>query len=343
MIEAVDELALQLWAAAVPRALHLLVIGGAVWACDLVMRNRCAHRLRAGGWWLVLLAALMPAGVSLGGGGFAAPAAVMVEAREAPSMVVRAVLALWLLGSLVTLVRVLRRDRRMRRAVGALPPVAEGVRAFAIAADAARRVGLRSVPVLKSGSQLGGAAVVGVRRPCIVVPAALVHDERRLRCVLLHEMAHVAHRDPWQALLVRAARILWWFHPVVACADARLAELREIAADARAVRVGDGGMREYRAAMLESARGWIAAPGASAGLTFFAPRPSLLIRLAALERPSRPAGGPRRLLGAVAFTALAWSCVPLAAPPASAEPSQLQGCLQLRYAVLGAMGAGPSD
>lgn len=78
--------------------------------------------------------------------------------------------------------------------------------------------------------------VVGLRRPSILVPAFLLeqvsHDE--LRRVLEHELAHLRRGDQWIALMQRLIQALYFYHPGIRFAAARLEDEREISCDDRA-------------------------------------------------------------------------------------------------------------
>ena len=76
-------------------------------------------------------------------------------------------------------------------------------------------------------------AVCGFFRPTILLPQMLVEklEPAKLRAVLLHELIHLRRGDVWvncgQALL----QILYWWHPLVWLANARIRRVREEAVD----------------------------------------------------------------------------------------------------------------
>lgn len=78
--------------------------------------------------------------------------------------------------------------------------------------------------------------VVGLRRPSILIPAYLFeqasHDE--LRRVLEHELAHLRRGDHWIALMQRLVEAIYFYHPGIRFAAARLEDEREISCDDRA-------------------------------------------------------------------------------------------------------------
>lgn len=83
----------------------------------------------------------------------------------------------------------------------------------------------------------GGATVVGLRRPVMVIDAALERrlDDRELEGVLAHELAHIRRRDNLVSVALGAVRDLFFFVPGGAWALRQLHAEREVAADSLAV------------------------------------------------------------------------------------------------------------
>ena len=94
-------------------------------------------------------------------------------------------------------------------------------------------------PVAVTGECEGGAQVVGVRRPLLLVDRRLIAglDDEELEGLLAHELAHVRRRDNLVAVLVGAARDLAFFVPGGRWVLRRLHAERELAADQIAVEV----------------------------------------------------------------------------------------------------------
>ena len=152
----------------------------------------------------------------------------------------------------------------------------------------------------------------GLWRPLILLPAAAAEwDPERRRVVILHELTHVRRFDLAPHLLAQIARALYWFHPLVWVAAARLRAEQERACD-------DGVLREgveataYAAHLLGLARSlrraWAPCPAVAMAQTS-----NLEPRLQALLDANRNRRPPAARW-AVAF-ALAAACVvaPLAA------------------------------
>lgn len=78
----------------------------------------------------------------------------------------------------------------------------------------------RHVRLLVTSRPLG-PAVLGVLSPTIVLPEIVVRGRqpREIEPILAHELIHVRRGDLWIALLQVGAQSIWWFHPLVWCAN----------------------------------------------------------------------------------------------------------------------------
>lgn len=177
----------------------------------------------------------------------------------------------------------------------------------------ARRLADPEVPVdLRETGQIAVPLVWGLWRPVILLPAGAAEwDLEHRRMVLLHELGHVARRDCWTQALAQLACVLYWFHPLVWLAAARLRREREQACDDRVLGAGVKAS-DYAGHLLELARSLRPlepAPGAVA----MAQRSGFEGRLLAILDQDRRRGDlSRRTAAALAVAALAL-LVPLAA------------------------------
>ena len=105
--------------------------------------------------------------------------------------------------------------------------------------DVARRTGLRRTVPLRLAAWGSSPVVVGLWKPAILVPAALLTSLPLpcLEALLAHELAHVRRMDPLWALLQGVVEALLFFHPAVWWLSARLRAEREELADQLAARV----------------------------------------------------------------------------------------------------------
>ena len=123
---------------------------------------------------------------------------------------------IWLGGASLSLAIALVRWRlflwRLRRF-----PRREGPELAEFVARLARRLRVgRRVRLLVTESRIG-PAVIGLVRPTILLPAAIVAGKSPadLEPILAHELLHVRRGDLWLAAAQVLAQSLWWFHPLV--------------------------------------------------------------------------------------------------------------------------------
>lgn len=207
-------------------------------------------------------------------------------------------------------------------------------RARAVVAQAASAIGVRAPRVVASRAGFG-PLTFGLRRPTVVVPAALLAPEAEplLAAALAHEFAHVARRDFAWNLAAEALLVPLAFHPAAWFLKRRLDETRELACDEAAAALH--GRRTY-------ARCLVALAGAAApGFAMGAIAPTLLhARVRALL--SSRAGG--RQAGARPTLALAVFALAAAASAhqafAVAEPSAPASVARSSEATHPAPGAG---
>ena len=97
----------------------------------------------------------------------------------------------------------------------------------------ARRLGLKRAVPLRLLPELAGPIALGMLRPCVLLPAALLSrlPVDLLEALLAHELAHVRRWDYLANLLQSAVEALLFFHPVVWWLSARMRHERELVAD----------------------------------------------------------------------------------------------------------------
>ncbi len=84
---------------------------------------------------------------------------------------------------------------------------------------------------------------LGLFRSAVVLPAGFSEslDEDELRCVLIHEAAHIKRRDTWIGLLQRIAQCVFWWNPLLHLANRSVNRLRELICDDHVIAAhGDG-------------------------------------------------------------------------------------------------------
>lgn len=134
------------------------------------------------------------------------------------------------LASLFAIVRLGMRYVQLHRALeGVLLPLSAEVSPMVEAT--ARTVGIPVPRVVHTPLPLPPFSM-GVWRPRIVLPSRALADRARLSLILLHEMAHLRHRDAALDLMARIGHALLVWHPFAGRILSRLELLREQACDA---------------------------------------------------------------------------------------------------------------
>lgn len=156
----------------------------------------------------------------------------------------------------------------------------------------------RGVPVTVTHGRLP-PALFGCLPPRLLVPQALIETgSPDLDLVVGHEAQHLRHLDPWWNALGLGLRCLFWFHPLVHLAWFRFRRDQELAADDAVLRRADMPTRRHYARLL-CAPFDIALPGSAT--PWYSP-PLLKERIMQITRPGTSPG--RRIAGLVGALAL---------------------------------------
>ena len=266
--------------------LQAALLTGLMLAIDRVLRDRARAALRCGLWMLVVVKFLLPTDLlsptalaywiapqlvspirALGsvdqvdGGraiGSEVPGPVptaMTDLRPTPPQLrgTGGLLLVWVGGSMGFGLWAWARGRAVARGLRASTEAPEAVRAML--AGTAADLGLRRpLPRVLLTDTQQGPALCGLFRPVILLPRGLIEqlDSQALRLVLRHELIHLARRDLGWNLLQVCVQIVWWWHPLVWFANARVRALREAAVD-EAVML-EPGSDEYPATLVAVAR-----------------------------------------------------------------------------------------
>jgi beta-lactamase regulating signal transducer with metallopeptidase domain len=141
------------------------------------------------------------------------------------------ILVVWGMGAALLLVRIFLSRFMLHRLLHSASPIQSGPIADVISL-ASLQVGTdRSVNAWLS-SECGMPMTWGVFRTYLLLPVdADRWDRRRLRSVLLHELAHVKNYDTVTHVMAQMVCALYWFHPLVWIATRRLHAERERTCD----------------------------------------------------------------------------------------------------------------
>jgi len=329
---------------------------GALLLLDALLRRRGRAVLRYALWLLVLLKLLLPPSLALPTGlGYwlgtshatppppPAPRAVSVitlsgtvPALRASSLVAPTppklsrpseLLLVWFAGSAILLGFLVRRSWQAARLLRQAQPANEELQS--LLDNCRRQLELRHTVRLKLSASAVSPAICGLWRPAMLLPGELAQrlTPDQLRAVLLHELVHLQRHDVWVNCLQALLQVVYWWHPLVWLANARIRRVREEAVD-EAVMVALGPQAEtYPATLLEVAKLAFARPLTALGLVgIFESKGALQQRIRRLL--DRPASHSAKLnfAGILSVAACGALLLPMArghraeAPAASAPP-----------------------
>jgi beta-lactamase regulating signal transducer with metallopeptidase domain len=111
-------------------------------------------------------------------------------------------------------------------------------------------------------------AVCGLFNPVILLPRTLVEklSAGQLRAVLLHELFHLRRKDVWVNCAQALLQIVYWWHPLLWLANARIRRVREEAVDDAVMLALREEAEDYPPTLLEVARLAFRRPRLSLGL-----------------------------------------------------------------------------
>ncbi len=111
-------------------------------------------------------------------------------------------------------------------------PIEPADRIQAIVASCQQAIGVTKVSVVSSGS-LRAPATIGILRPLVILPDALVRDAgaEALTAAIGHELVHVRRRDYLLNLIYEIILLPLSFHPAAALMRRRITQTRELRCD----------------------------------------------------------------------------------------------------------------
>lgn len=161
----------------------------------------------------------------------------------------------WSVGVIVVLGCVGFGYAALRKEVSALAAIDEGPVRVALE-RAALAVGLADADAidLRVTDRPCGTFLLGVRRPTIVLPRAAAEElePEELVGVLTHEVVHWLRRDTLVGWVQAVVHSLFWFHPLVWWAGARLRDERERCCDDAVLRSSVSDRESYGEAIVRS-------------------------------------------------------------------------------------------
>ncbi len=141
-------------------------------------------------------------------------------------------LLLWAFGALFVVVKLLAGLARLALVSARSAPVVEEGWAQMVASQRKQLGIVRPVQILLSADPASMPLTWGFVRPRILLPAGATQwSPERRRTVLSHELAHIARHDWLAQIFAELTRAIYWFHPLMWFAAAKLRSESERACD----------------------------------------------------------------------------------------------------------------
>ena len=162
------------------------------------------------------------------------------------------VFAAWIAGVIVLGLRVAQVCWELSRTIRRLSVIADD-RLLNVARSCATLLRLKRLPILLAGENVSTPAVVGLFRPKLLLPSHVLAtcDDREIRLIILHELAHLKRHDIAGNWLIALASIVHWFNPIVWLLSARMRADRELACDELVLSASSGEAQAYGRTLLK--------------------------------------------------------------------------------------------
>lgn len=164
------------------------------------------------------------------------PAVSRTQAAVPLPDMAQALVLLWLAGALVLLVWKLTSFRSFSRCIRAGRRAVEDPALLDLLARTGERLGVRRPVELFENPLAASPLLLGLIRPCIVLPSAMGSEEA-LCHTFLHELTHYQRRDLAYKWLVQLTVCLHWFNPLVWLMAREIDRACELACDEAVLRL----------------------------------------------------------------------------------------------------------
>jgi|GEM_PF-2078296 TonB family protein len=94
-------------------------------------------------------------------------------------------------------------------------------------------------------------SVINAFSPTIILPKALLGNDRLLKIALVHELVHIKNRDLTHALINQLIKIFFWMHPIIHFYAKWASKTREQQCDIEVISNGFINKAEYATALVE--------------------------------------------------------------------------------------------
>ena len=152
--------------------------------------------------------------------------------RNTPIVILNSFGFLWLCGILFQTVRFSLYLFQYRSLKRELKPI-DDIRLNAILFNVKNIFQKRRVPQIFSSNEINSPCTMGIFNPVIAIPTQLFEhsDKEELEAVVFHEISHIYHKDHILGLFQIAAKILYWWNPLVKSLAAHYLDSREFICD----------------------------------------------------------------------------------------------------------------
>ena len=243
------------------------------------------------------------------------PAEHALQSNSRSSLALPSLFALWLIGSLIVLTRLMKEQGDVWRA----RKRAKLISAFDLDVPADNVLMTGRVRIRLS-DEIDSPLLCGVFRPTILLPADIVEwTSPAERCTMIqHELAHVDRLDPFVNLFQAALRVVFFFHPLVRFACRQLSLERELACDELVMAQGARAETYAEGLVKVAERSFM--PIARHQLAFFSTKQILERRIDMILNSDRVRAGTRHwkamILSAGLVAVVSWFLI----PAGSAQP-----------------------
>jgi len=149
---------------------------------------------------------------------------------------VRALPALWLVGTLLIAGYVFMRSISLWRTVKRERPITDS-EILDLLEDCKMQMGVETIIGVIVSDRIKSPALFGFIRPRLLLPQGILetYGLEELRYVFIHELAHLKQRDIYLGWLIALLQVVHWFNPLMWFAFGRMRADREIACDRLAI------------------------------------------------------------------------------------------------------------
>ncbi|MBP7053095.1 MAG: M56 family metallopeptidase [Phycisphaerae bacterium] len=341
------------------------ILVGLLLIADLCLRARVSARFRYAMWLLVLVKLVLPPSLALPTGvnywlgrylptvsamgepaardvlatplgwvelpvGSHTMSAISTKAAENPRPSLEwagLALFIWSVGALLLLALVVRRILSARRSLARSHP-GDSERT-ALLEECRADLGITVPVTLRLTDDAHPPAVCGFLHPVILLPKAMPPGlgQEALRTIFAHELTHIKRCDPWVNLAQAVLQVIYFWHPLVWAANARLRHLRELAVDETVVATLRSQALCYTDTLIDIAEMAFRKPAFSLRLIGIAEsKRALERRITHMLNPHTFNRGTPGWSGLVVILALGAILVPMgqASPAAQAQPQAVQ-------------------